>query len=80
MGRQCLRQLCQVNDLTAQHIPDDMTFETAASVPIVYATIYYALVHLARPQNAESVLIHSAARGVGQAAIMLAKYLGPPSS
>ena len=66
----------RVNDLTAQHIPDDMTFETAASIPIVYATVYYALVHLARLQNAESVLIHSAAGGVGQAAIMLAKYLG----
>ena len=62
-----------VNDSTAQHIPDDMTFETAASIPIVYATVYYALVHLVRLQNAESMLIHSAAGEVGQADIMLAK-------
>lgn len=57
-------------------IPDGMSFETAASVPIVYATAYYALIHLGRLRRGESILIHSAAGGVGQAAVMLAKYLG----
>ena len=61
---------------TVQRIPDDMSFETAASIPIVYTTAYYGLVHLARLQKGESVLIHSAAGGVGQAAVMLAKHLG----
>ena len=61
--------------LSAQKIPADMDFETAASIPIVYATVYYALVHLARLERGESVLIHSAAGGVGQAAVMLAKHL-----
>ncbi|KAL8919077.1 MAG: hypothetical protein Q9208_006961 [Pyrenodesmia sp. 3 TL-2023] len=59
-----------------QRIPDEMSFKTAASIPIVYATAFYALVHLARLQKGESVLIHSAAGGVGQAALMLAKHLG----
>ena len=65
----------KVNGMAAYQIPDDMTFETAASIPIVYATVCYAFVHLARLQKGESVLIHSAAGGVGQAAIMLAKHL-----
>ncbi len=65
-----------VSGLAAHHIPNKMTFETAASIPIVYATVYYAMVHLARIQRGESVLIHSAAGGVGQAAVMLAQYLG----
>ena len=65
-----------VSGLAAQRIPDGTTFETAASIPIVYATVYYSLVHLARIQQGESLLIHSAAGGVGQAAVMLAKYLG----
>ncbi|KAL8897966.1 MAG: hypothetical protein Q9207_006939 [Kuettlingeria erythrocarpa] len=65
-----------VNGDAVQRIPDEMSFETAASIPIVYATAYYALVHLARLQKGESVLIHSAAGGVGQAAVMLAKALG----
>ncbi|KAL8882951.1 MAG: hypothetical protein Q9198_000127 [Flavoplaca austrocitrina] len=65
-----------VNGDCVQRIPDDMSFETAASIPIVYATAYYGLIHLARLQKGESVLIHSAAGGVGQAAVMLAKHLG----
>lgn len=65
-----------VSGLAAHPIPDDMTFETAASIPIVYATVYYAMVHLAKVQKGESVLIPSAAGGVGQAAVMLAQHLG----
>lgn len=65
-----------ISGLAAHPIPDSMTFETAASIPIVYATVYYALVHLARIRKGESVLIQSAAGGVGQAAIMLALHLG----
>ena len=53
-----------------------MSFETAASVPIVYATAYYALIQLGRLRRGESILIHSAAGGAGQAAVMLAKYPG----
>lgn len=37
-----------VNGLAAQRLPDDMSFEEAASIPIVYATVYYGLLHLAR--------------------------------
>ena len=66
----------RVSGMAACHIPDDMSFETAASIPIVYATVYYALVHLARLRKGETVLIHSAAGGVGQAATMLAQHLG----
>ncbi|KAL8670019.1 MAG: hypothetical protein Q9168_005420 [Polycauliona sp. 1 TL-2023] len=65
-----------VSSNAVHRIPEDMTFETAASIPIVYATVYYGLVHLARLEAGESVLIHSAAGGVGQAAVMLAKHLG----
>ena len=57
-------------------IPEKMTFETAASIPIVYATVYYSFIHLANLRKGESVLIHSAAGGVGQAAVTLAQYLG----
>ena len=65
-----------VSGLAAHHIPDNMTFETAASIPIVYARVYYVLVRLAKIQRGQSVLIHSAAGGVGQAAVMLAQHLG----
>ncbi|KAF5012109.1 hypothetical protein FDECE_1826 [Fusarium decemcellulare] len=57
-------------------IPDDMSYATAASLPIVYNTVIYGLQHMARLRKGESILIHAAAGGVGQAAITLAQRLG----
>ncbi|CAM1501901.1 Fc.00g038850.m01.CDS01 [Cosmosporella sp. VM-42] len=59
-----------------QPIPDDMDFSVAASLPIVYCTAYYGLVDQARIKKGETVLIHAAAGGVGQAAIMLCQFYG----
>ena len=59
-----------------QLIPAYMSFETAASLPAIYCTVYYALYDAARLKKGESILIHSAAGGVGQAAIIIAQYLG----
>lgn len=57
----------------AAKIKDDMSFNSAASIPLVFCTAYYALYHVARLREGESILIHSGAGGVGQAAIQLAK-------
>lgn len=56
-------------------IPDGMSFEEAAALPIVGTTAYHTLVNLARLRKGQSVLIHAAAGGVGQAAIQLATHL-----
>ncbi|KAJ2969250.1 hypothetical protein NUW58_g10032 [Xylaria curta] len=66
----------QVSWHGVMHMPKDMSFDAAASLPLVFGTAYVALVDVARLQKGQSVLIHAAAGGVGQAAIMLAKYLG----
>ena len=58
-----------------QPIPEGMSFEVAASIPAVYVTVYHSLVDAARLRKGETILIHSAAGGVGQAAIMLAQHL-----
>ena len=52
-------------------IPPAWSMEEAATVPVVYATAYYALVVRGELNEGESVLIHSAAGGVGQAAISI---------
>ncbi|MFF2213283.1 type I polyketide synthase [Streptomyces antibioticus] len=57
-------------------IPDDWTFARAAGVPVVFLTAYHGLVDLAELRPGERVLIHSAAGGVGQAAVQLARHLG----
>jgi NADPH:quinone reductase-like Zn-dependent oxidoreductase/acyl transferase domain-containing protein/acyl carrier protein len=61
---------------TVIKMPIGMTYEEAASIPIVYSTAYECLVEVARLQAGEKVLIHAASGGVGQAAIMLAQWIG----
>ncbi|KAF1829663.1 hypothetical protein BDW02DRAFT_138335 [Decorospora gaudefroyi] len=51
-------------------------FEIAATLPLAYATAYYALSHVACLKVGETVLIHEAATAVGQAAIRYASRTG----
>ena len=56
--------------------PHRLTPLQAAAVPLVYVTAWYSLCHLARMARSETVLIHSAAGGVGIAATQLAQRAG----
>src|SRR5919108_5985496 len=57
-------------------MPDGWSFLQAASVPAVFLTAYYGLVDLAGLDAGESLLLHSAAGGVGMAALQIARHLG----
>jgi NADPH:quinone reductase-like Zn-dependent oxidoreductase/malonyl CoA-acyl carrier protein transacylase len=57
-------------------IGDQMTFESAASIPMAYYKAYYSLVDLGRLQADESLLIHGADSAAGSAAISLAQMVG----
>lgn len=57
-------------------VPDGLTDEQAAAVPLVFLTAWHMLVTLARIQPSETVLIHGAGSGVGSAAIQIAKLWG----
>ena len=57
-----------------QIIPDGLAFDEAATLPLVHCTAFHALVNVARVRSGETILIHAAAGGVGQAAIQLAKH------
>jgi NADPH:quinone reductase-like Zn-dependent oxidoreductase len=57
-------------------IPDSMTFEEAAALPVVYLTAYTMMLFTGTVRPGSTVLIHSAAGGVGLAAIQLAKTRG----
>ncbi len=58
------------------HKPKQLTPQQGAGVPVVYVTAWYGLCHLARMARGETVLLHSAAGGVGGAAIQLAQRAG----
>jgi NADPH2:quinone reductase len=57
-------------------IPDQMGYDEAAAFPLVYQTSYFGLAYRAALRAGESVLIHSAAGGVGLAALQIARALG----
>ena len=56
--------------------PDYISFTDAATIPVTFLTAYYSLCHLGKIATGKRVLIHSAAGGVGQAAIQLAQKAG----
>lgn len=66
----------QVSTERTHRIPDSMSFIDASTIPAVYLTSMYSLFDLASLQKGQSVLIHSAAGGVGISAIRLAQYKG----
>ncbi len=57
-------------------VPSAMTQQDAAALPLVAATAWYALRDLARLEPGETVLVHSAAGGLGLAAVQVARLLG----
>lgn len=54
-------------------MPDAMSFEHGAALPVNYITAYHMLFRIARVRPGEHVLIHMAAGGVGTAALQLAR-------
>ena len=52
-------------------IPDEMSFEEAAALPVNYLTAYHMLFRVANLRPAERVLVHMAAGGVGIAVLQL---------
>lgn len=57
-------------------IPDDLDFETAAAVPLVFQTAWRGLKGRGRLQAGETVLILGGSGGVSTAAIQIARHLG----
>ena len=60
----------------AHRMPDAMSFEEGAALPIVYPTSYAGLVYRAALKPGETLLVHAAAGGVGLAAVQIGKALG----
>lgn len=57
-------------------LPDGVTFEAAAALPMNYLTVQFALDRRGRLAAGEKVLVHGAAGGIGIAAIQHAKARG----
>jgi NADPH:quinone reductase-like Zn-dependent oxidoreductase len=60
----------------AMKIPDGMSFEQAASLPIGLNTLHNALVTAGRMKAGESVMVQGASSGVGIIGLQIAKLMG----
>ncbi len=60
----------------ALKIPDGMTFEQAATLPVGLNTLHNALVTAGRLTSGENVLVQGASSGVGIIGLQMAKLLG----
>jgi acyl transferase domain-containing protein/acyl carrier protein len=59
-----------------RRIPRKLSFEEAATLPVVFMTSWHALKNVAHLRVGERILVHAGAGGVGMAAIQIAHHLG----
>ena len=57
-------------------LPDALTFDEGAALPMNYLTAHFALVRRGGLREGETVLVHGAAGGVGTATIQVARGFG----
>lgn len=63
-------------EANAISLPESLSFEEAASIPVVFITAWHMLITRARLLPGEDVLVLAAGSGVGIAAIQIAKLAG----
>jgi NADPH:quinone reductase-like Zn-dependent oxidoreductase len=69
-------EFVQAPEVNCLSYPENLSFEEAASIPLVFQTAWHMLVSRAELQPGEDVLILGAGSGVGSAAIQVAKFFG----
>ena len=60
----------------AMHIPEGMSYETAATLPIGLNTLHNALITAGRMKKGENVMVQGASSGVGIIGLQIAKLMG----
>ncbi len=65
-----------VNSDLIWNVPENMSLEDAATIPVAYLTCYYSFFERAKIQPHYKVLIHGGTGAVGQAAIRIALDIG----
>jgi NADPH:quinone reductase-like Zn-dependent oxidoreductase len=63
-------------EVNALPMPEGLSFEEAAAVPLVFLTAWHMLVTRAQLKPGEDVLVLGAGSGIGSAAIQIAKLVG----
>ena len=69
-------ELAAVNVAGTVPIPDSLSYEEAASIPIAFLTAWFAVLKVGELHDSEAALVQSGGSGVGMAAIQIAKHAG----
>jgi NADPH:quinone reductase-like Zn-dependent oxidoreductase len=69
-------EFVRVPEVNCVPYPENLSWEEAASIPLVFQTAWHMLLARAELQPGEDVLILGAGSGVGTAAIQIAKFFG----
>jgi NADPH:quinone reductase-like Zn-dependent oxidoreductase len=72
----CIASNVRVHWKMVNEVPKGIAPEAAATCLIAYSTAYFALYDNGRLKPTDTILIHYAAGGLGQAAIQLAQHIG----
>lgn len=73
-GAYAQKALCEESSVFV--LPERLTFAQGAGVWVPYATALYALHNVARALAGETVLVHGASGGVGNAGVQIARAMG----
>lgn len=69
-------EFVKVPEVNCLAYPKNLSYEEAASIPLVFQTAWHMLLVRAELQPGEDVLVLGAGSGVGSAAIQIAKFFG----
>ena len=69
-------ELIAVPEVNVIPIPESLSYDQAASIPLVFVTAWHMLVTRARIKAGDTVLVLGGGSGVGSAAIQICKLLG----
>lgn len=63
-------------DVILWEVPENLTLQEAATIPLVYSTVYLAFFSEVKIERGQSILIHAGSGGVGIAALHVAFHYG----
>ena len=72
----CWQEVISVPAARVLPLPQDMSLEAGAALPVNYLTALFALARRAQAQAGETLLVHGGAGGVGTATVQVGRALG----
>ncbi|PYH39460.1 ketoacyl-synt-domain-containing protein [Aspergillus neoniger CBS 115656] len=76
LNKNCFATRITISATKCAKIPQNISYEEAATLPAVYATVIHSLLDIGGLQSGQSVLIHSACGGIGIAALNICQSIG----